>query len=152
MKAPQRIFLDTNIYILGIQIPESDEAKILEAIGYNGEPLKLITTKIIISPELVDQIRRVSKYLWQKDQSGWNLSQIFNNLNIDYVVPNKDWQKESEELKVTKTIPLEDIEIYLSAKYGHADCFISSNRTLIQSIADFECLTAQQFLQKYMQQ
>ena len=33
----KRICLDTNVYIIGTQDPDSDEAKILRAIGYYGK-------------------------------------------------------------------------------------------------------------------
>ncbi|CCQ70054.1 hypothetical protein CWATWH0402_3964 [Crocosphaera watsonii WH 0402] len=50
----------------------------------------------------------------------------------------------------SKIIPTEDIEIYLSAKYGQADCFVSGNRELLKAIADFECLTIDDFINKYL--
>ena len=43
-----------------------------------------------------------------------------------------------------------DIEVYLTAKLGKTDCFVSSNRGLIKAIADFECLTAANFVDKYL--
>ncbi|MFN9190145.1 MAG: hypothetical protein ACK6CG_09400 [Pseudanabaena sp.] len=150
MNSPERIFLDTNIYIIGTQAPESDEGKILQAIGYNGGENKIITSTIILSPELIDQIRRVAKYLWGKDRSGFVLSRVFKYLNLSYITPNQDWQLQSQQLRQTKQIPLEDIEIFLSAKYGGANCFVSGNRTLIQAIADFECLTAENFVKRYL--
>ncbi|HEY9703214.1 MAG TPA: hypothetical protein V6C58_12245 [Allocoleopsis sp.] len=33
----KRLCLDTNVYIIGTQEPESDEAKILQSIGYYGQ-------------------------------------------------------------------------------------------------------------------
>jgi predicted nucleic acid-binding protein len=53
-------------------------------------------------------------------------------------------------LLVNQLIPREDIYIYLTAKYGQADCFISGNRELIKTIADFECITADNFIKKYL--
>lgn len=44
------------------------------------------------------------------------------------------------------TIPNEDIEVYLTAKLGNSDCFVSSNRKLIKAIATFECLTPREFI------
>jgi len=51
----------------------------------------------------------------------------------------------------SKTIPSEDIEIYLSAKYGETECFVSGSRKLLKAIADFECLNAEGFIQKYLE-
>ena len=59
-------------------------------------------------------------------------------------------KNEANQLLVGKSIPSEDIYIYLTAKYGRADYFISSNRELIKSIADFECLTPETFVDKYL--
>ncbi len=59
-------------------------------------------------------------------------------------------KNEAHQLLVEKSIPSEDIYIYLTAKYGKADYFISSNRELIKSIADFECLTPEIFINKYL--
>ncbi|MFN9866695.1 MAG: hypothetical protein ACK568_06355 [Pseudanabaena sp.] len=117
MNSPERIFLDTNIYIIGTQAPESDEGKILQAIGYNGGENKIITSTIILSPELIDQIRRVAKYLWGKDRSGFVLSRVFKYLNLSYITPNQDWQLQSQQKRQTKQIHLEDIEIFLRSKY-----------------------------------
>ncbi len=71
----QRIFLDTNIFILGDADKQSPESIILEAFGYRGKPPQL-TAEIIFSNELIDQIRRVSKYLYGKQQAG----QVIGNL------------------------------------------------------------------------
>jgi hypothetical protein len=60
----KRICLDTNVYIIGTQDPDSDEAKILRAIGYYGKKHLQLEAEIVLSPELIDQIRRVGKYLF----------------------------------------------------------------------------------------
>ncbi|NEP43978.1 MAG: hypothetical protein F6K35_34065, partial [Okeania sp. SIO2H7] len=52
--------------IIGIQEVNSDEAKILESIGYYEKQYAQIEAEIILSPELIDQIWRVGKYLWNK--------------------------------------------------------------------------------------
>ena len=33
---------------------------------------------------------------------------------------------------------------------GGADCFVSGNRELVKAIADFECLTTDSFINKYL--
>ena len=50
-----RLFLDTNIYIIGTQDINSDEAKILTAIGYYGKQGRQLESQIIFSAELIDQ-------------------------------------------------------------------------------------------------
>lgn len=144
-----RIFLDTNIFITGDANKISPESFILEALGYRGKP-KLILSEIVFSDELLDQIRRVSKYLYGKDKAGEIISNIWLWFNIDYVSYNAEWEKEKLTLINNKIIPSEDIEIYLTAKLGKADCFVSGNRELIKAIADFECLTPNDFLNKYL--
>ncbi|MGL5944061.1 MAG: hypothetical protein ACRC2S_27585 [Waterburya sp.] len=85
----KRICLDTNVYIIGTQDPDSDEAQILQAIGYYGKEQIQLEAEIILSPELIDQIRRVGKYLWNKDKVGFVLGIIWSRLNIFYLF----WQK-----------------------------------------------------------
>lgn len=149
--ALKRICLDTNVYIIGTQDPNSDEAKILRAIGYYGKEQIQLETEIILSPELidlgmrstaspalsrrgtVDQVRRVGKYLWNKDRSGFVLGIIWSRLNIYYVTPNKQWHNLLEKLVSAGNIPNEDIEVFLTAFLGNTDCFISSNRELRRS-------------------
>jgi len=145
----QRIFLDANIFIIGDADKHSPESLILEALGYRNKPI-VLSAEVILSDELVDQVRRVSKYLYGKDQAGAIISNIWQWLNIHYVPSTVNWHDEKLNLINTKIIPSEDIEIYLSAKYGEAQCFVSGNRKLIQAIADFECLTAEGFINKYL--
>jgi hypothetical protein len=149
MASLRRIFLDTNIFIIGDADKQSPESLILEAFGYRDKPI-LLDVEIILSEELVDQIRRVSKYLYGKERAGAIISGIWKWLNIHYVPSTIDWNDEKSTLIDSKIIPSEDIEIYLSAKYGAAQCFVSGNRKLIHAIADFECLTAENFINRYL--
>ncbi|WP_455390423.1 hypothetical protein [Oscillatoria salina] len=41
-----------------------------------------------------------------------------------------NWDEDKLQLSESQIIPSEDIEIYLSALYGEADCLVSSNRKL----------------------
>jgi len=149
MASLRRIFLDTNIFIIGDADKQSAKSIILEALGYRSKPA-ILNAEIILSEELADQIRRVSKYLYGKDQAGAIISNIWQCLNIHYLSSTVDWHDEKLSLDNSKIIPSEDIEIYLSAKYGEAECLVSGNRKLIQAIADFECLNAQSFIKKYL--
>ena len=65
MSSLQRLFLDTNIFIIGDADKTSQESVILEALGYRNKT-PIIKVEIILSDELLDQIRRVSKYLLEK--------------------------------------------------------------------------------------
>ena len=150
MSEVKRIFLDTNIFIIGDADRQSQESLILEALGYRGK-LPILKVEIILSDELVDQIRRVSKYLYDKDKASQLISNIWRWFEIFYVPSTVDWDEEKSRLVNEKIIPSEDIEIYLSAKYGNANCFVSGNRRLINAIADFECLTADDFVKKYVE-
>lgn len=55
---------------------------------------------------------------------------IFTRLNIYYVTPNFEWYELLEKLRFTGDIPREDLEVFLTAKYGKTDCFVSGNREL----------------------
>ncbi|WP_017295079.1 PIN domain-containing protein [Geminocystis herdmanii] len=145
----KRIFLDTNIYIIGDADKKSPESIILEAFGYRNK-CKILKGEIILSDILLDQIRRVGKYLYGKDQAGEIISNIWRWLDIYYLPSTINWQQEKVFLEKENLIPREDIEIYLTAKIAKADCFISGNRKLLKSIADFDCLTSEDFIQKYL--
>lgn len=144
----RRIFLDTNIFIIGDADKESQESIILEAFGYRGKSPSF-SSEVIFSDELIDQIRRVSKYLYGKQQAGKILANLWHWLNIYYIPSTIDWKQDRLALIKQKTIPSEDIEIYLSAKYGQADCFVSGNRKLLTAIAEFYCLTPEEFIRDY---
>jgi predicted nucleic acid-binding protein len=145
-----RVCLDTNIYIIGDADKSSQESIILEALGYRNKT-KIITAEVILSDEILDQIRRVAKYLYGKDQAGEIISNIWRYFDIFYLpFTIINWQQELLLLQDTGLIPSEDIEIYLTAKFAQADCFVSGNRELIKAIADFECLTAADFVHKYI--
>ena len=109
-----------------------------------------MSSEVIFSDELIDQIRRVSKYLYGKQQAGQILANLWRWLNIYYIPSTTNWKQEELELIKKQTIPSEDIEIYLSAKSGQADCFISGNRKLLITIAEFDCLTPEEFIEKYL--
>lgn len=50
-------------------------------------------------------------------------------------------------------IPREDVDVYLTAKQGQAECFVSANRELVRAMASqtdvFECLSPEAFVDKY---
>ena len=148
-KIPELIFLDTNVYIIGAVELESPEGLILQWLGWkvkNDNPVR-----VIISEELIDQISRVAKRLKNKDWSGEIIGRIWQNLKFCYVQIDDFELDKLEELGI---IPREDVGVYLTAKVGEAECFISANHKLIKVLAqqtgDFECLNPSDFVNKYL--
>jgi predicted nucleic acid-binding protein len=105
---------------------------------------------MIISQELINQILRVGKRLQGKDWAAKIVTRIWVNLDCLFIPKTEQILIEAKQILANKAIPREDIFIYLTAKYGEADSFVSSNRELIRQIADFECLTPENFIQKYL--
>ena len=145
---PKSIFLDTNIYILGALDLASDENKILSLL-INDENSDR-QTRVIFSQELIDQILRVGKRLQNKDWSSGLLTRLWQQLQVDFIfVEDQDIQAIAD----AGIIPREDAGIYLTAKQGKAQCFVSRNykliRALVEQTEEFECFTPIEFLQKY---
>jgi len=115
METLQRIFLDTNIFIVGDADKQSLESLVLEALGYRNKPT-ILNSEIIVSEELIDQIRRVSKYLYGKDQAGAIIANIWQWLNIYYLPSTTNWHQEKLNLIDGNIIPSEDIEIYATSQ------------------------------------
>jgi predicted nucleic acid-binding protein len=152
---PRRLFLDTNIYIIGALQPNSPHAAILRQIGF-FEPQELAVSEVsevIVSDVLLEQILRVGRRIQDKDYSGALIAQLWRNLTVRYVTIDRE---EMQALYEARRIPSEDIAIYLSAVAGGAECFVSANRKLIRALVEetnaFECLTPQEFSDKYLAQ
>ncbi len=149
MAIPQLIFLDTNVYLIGAIEPESPEGIILRSLGWQVPNNQAAT--VLISEELIDQIARVAKRLKNKDLSGEIISRIWQNLKVSYVQIDNFELAKMEALGV---IPREDVGVYLTAKTGQADCFVSANHKLIKVLAqktgEFESLTPSEFVKKYI--
>lgn len=143
-----KIFLDTNIYIIGQLFPSSPEEELLQYLGFygNNDQVDKSPVNVIISQELINQILRVGKRLQDKDWASKLVDQIWCNLNCLFIPETSEMESEAIQLLKTKLIPSEDIFIYLTAKYGKADYFVSGNRELIKAIADFQCCTVEDFL------
>ena len=149
IETPLRLFLDTNVYIIGAAIDDSPEAAILNWAGFAGKPANPV--EIVVSDALFGQILRVAKRLRGKDWGGEILARIWQGMNVAYVVLDND---EIKNLLAANVIPREDVDIYLTAKTGRADCFVSANRELVRVAAAqtgaFECLYAPEFVAKYL--
>ena len=144
-----RLFLDTNVYILGADNPESYEGKILYWLGWGQETPASV--EVILSEAVLEQISRVAKRLRHKDWAGEIIRRIWQDLNSRYVVLEP---QALGQLKALATIPREDIGVYLTAKMGKAQCFVSANhkliRTLVEQTGEFECLTPEEFVNRYV--
>lgn len=147
--APTRLFLDTNVYILGTIEPESAEGQILRWL--ESPELSALRVRVIISKELIDQILRVAKRLRNKDWGSEILGRIWQRFKVEYVqLSNADF----ENVHSLGVIPREDEGVYLTASQGKAQCFVSANheliRTLVQKTGEFECLFPQEFVNQYL--
>ncbi|WP_271796259.1 hypothetical protein [Dolichospermum planctonicum] len=107
--------------------------------------------EIMVSEELLDQILRVSKRLYNKDWGSQIVARIWQQLQVIYVnFTSEEWLK-IEDLGL---VSREDIGVYLTASKGETQCFISGNykliRCLVQQTKEFECLTPQEFVNQYL--
>jgi predicted nucleic acid-binding protein len=146
---PQLIFLDTNIYLIGAVDLDSPEGQIMQWLGWEIKGNNEV--EVVISEELIDQISRVAKRLKNKDWGGEIIGRIWQNFKVRYV------QIDDSILAIMESegiIPREDLGVYLTAKEGQAQCFVSANHKLIrilaQETAEFECLTPSEFVSKYL--
>lgn len=145
-----RVFFDTNVYIVGKQDIESNEYQILKWAGFEVRNSRAV--EVVIYDELLQEILRVSKRLKNKDWGGQIVNNIWRNFQIIYVTIDADEYYRVEALGV---IPREDVGVYLTAKLGNAECFVSANHELIRTLAEetreFECLTPEEFVNKYLE-
>ena len=145
---PFRLFLDTNVYIIGAGDPNSPEAAILQWIrDCTNSP----SIQVIISSILLSEISRVAIRLRHKDWAGELISDIWTAFNPELVtiVP-----AEFLQLQANGDLPREDIGVYLTAKTGKVNCFVSANYKLIAALVaktqEFECLTPEEFVNQYL--
>jgi len=100
---------------------------------------------------LFEQIRRVSKRVGSKDWAGQILGRIWQDLRLRYVVLDPDSRR---AIEATGAVPREDTGMYLTAREGNAQCFVSTNHELITALAkvtgEFECLTPKEFVRRYL--
>jgi hypothetical protein len=98
-----------------------------------------------------EQIKRVARRLRSKDWAGEILGHIWQDIQLRYVLLDPE---EISALERMEAIPREDVGVYLTAREGHAQCFVSSNRELVNTLArktgEFECLAPEQFVKKYL--
>ncbi len=149
---PAPIFLDTNVYIVGAAIDESPEAKILNWVGFGADPTDIERrVEVILSDALIEQITRVARRIRGKDWSGEILAEIWQGMNVRFVVLDLE---EVGQLESQGVIPREDVTVYLSAKVGRAAVFVSANHKLVRILAerlgDFLCCTPSEFVEQFL--
>jgi hypothetical protein len=101
------VFLDTNVYIIGLADPQSPECQILQWAGLGQKAPGPV--EIVVSQELFAQISRVAKRLQNKDWGGELLGQIWQNLRVCYVLLDA---QELSRLEGLGVIPREDVGVY----------------------------------------
>jgi predicted nucleic acid-binding protein len=146
---PRRVFLDTNVYIVGAALQNSPEAALLDWAGFGSQPGADVV--ILVSDALFQQVSRVAQRLRHKDWAGEIIGRIWRGMTVDYVLLD---DSEISRVAAEGSIPREDITVYLTALRGHADCFVSANHELVQALARqtgaFDCLTAASFVETYL--
>jgi hypothetical protein len=105
-----------------------------------------------MSNEVLDQIRRVGRRLSGKDWAGELLSRIWRNLRLVHATVTT--QEIAELADAQPIIPREDLIVYLTARNGAAECFISHNHELINALAStqpgFESARPEDFVRLYL--
>ena len=141
---PERILLDTNIFILGFLEPDAPEADLLNLLETKSQ------VTLIFSNDLEIQIRRVGRRLRNSDWVGLLLHYIWSSFQIEYVYVTPE---EIAEVEAITDIPREDLGIYLTALRGKAEYLISANRELLRTAVAkqhrFSCTDAATFLERY---
>lgn len=86
-----------------------------------------------------------------KDWAGEILNHVWHGMRVHFVMLDMN---EVQRLIEDGVIPSEDAGIYLTALTGQAECFVSTNRSFIRAAAAktnlFECLSPDEFVQKYL--
>jgi hypothetical protein len=126
---PARLFLDTNVYILGAIDPASAEARILEWVGFGAQ--RADAPEVVVSAELVLQILRVAKRLRNKDWAGELIMRLWADLRFHYVLFDYE---EGLDIPELESVPREDRSIFLTATLGEAEVFVSANHVLLQAL------------------
>ncbi len=147
-KQPNRIFLDTNVYIIGAADPASPEGQILQWAEWESDTPGPV--EVVISDELLDQVGRVGRRVRGKDWGSQLINAIWS-LRFGYVALDAS---DIQAVADSGLVPSEDAGVYLTAQRGQAQCFVSTNRDLIRAVAEktgeFECLSPAGFAQKYL--
>jgi hypothetical protein len=147
MKAvPVRVLLDTQIYILGYTEFDVSAVEVLKILrGSQDEYI------VLLSVELIDQIRRVGRRVGGKDWAGWILNKIWQEYRVELVALPERPQALMESQSFS--LPSEDILIFFTGWIGRADLLVSENREFVRAAAIaqklFDCYSAQEFVDRF---
>lgn len=138
-----RVMLDTNVYIEGYGDLTSPAAQIFRFLNTHPD------FRIVISHEILEEIRRVARRLKGKDWAGIILDHLWRNPSLEVVILPAQRQEHWEQYK--PLVPSEDLDIVLTAILGRVDILVSNNRELLRSVENlaFRCLTPTEFLEQY---
>lgn len=77
---------------------------------------------------------------------------MWRDLHLSYVVVN--WEAVETSDVASRSIPREDLAIYLTARAGAIQCLVSANHELVVALAavtgEFECLNPPDFVSRYL--
>lgn len=142
---PERVLLDTNIFIIGYRNFSSQEGQVLTTLRERSDVI------LLLSLPLEDQIRRVARRVGNKDWAGLILSRLWYDFTVEYVSLPAD--PLAVAAKFGADIPREDWLIYLTALEGRATVLVSSNRKFLRQVAVqqklFACFTPPEFLDEW---
>lgn len=72
-------------------------------------------------------------------------------LRLHFVTIDRD---QVDALLDAGQVPREDVDVYLTAIAGEADCFVSSNHELVRTLASeglaLQCLTPEEFVAQHL--
>ena len=141
-----RVVLDTNVFIIGfIDLAEnvpSPETIILRDFFQKEKT-------VVMSAALEEQILRVVLRVKDKDFAGLVRHMLWSDFRIDFV-------DTAQQPRIAKTfaakIPRTDLDIFLAAFIGAADCLVSNDGEFIASAARcqnrFACMNPAEFVKQ----
>ena len=146
---PIRVLLDTQLYIFGHSKVDKSAERLLSFLTDHRTEFV-----VLLSEDLLDQIRRVARRVRGKDWAGEILTMIWSSFLTEVVtLPREQLDEVPSQFP---DIPTEDIGVFLTAKLGRADVMVSDNRKFVRSAAAsqnlFTCLTVEEFLSQYTHQ
>lgn len=139
------IYLDTNIYIIGLLYPNTNCAGILKAITKG--PIKIIQ-----SDYLYDEVLRWFRQHKGKDFVG-SVRSYMLSIPLREFIPKHEWALFVDRFK-NKVTDTDDLPHICSYMAGNSDHFVTTNRKLTQdavkTLVDFK--NPREFLEKILHQ
>jgi predicted nucleic acid-binding protein len=139
------IYLDTNVYIIGLLYPETNSARILKEITKGG-------IKVIQSDYLYDEVLSWFKQRKGKKYVG-SVRSYMVSIPIREFVPKHEWGLFTDKLK-GEISDVDDLPHICSYFAGNCEYFVTTNRKLtqedIKDVVNFK--TPKEFLVKILKQ